>query len=270
MAKNLKNGCVKLDDTEMYYVSFGTGSKNLIVLPGLSDGLSTVKGMAFLLYPPYRKFLKNYTVYIFSRKNRMPEGYSIWDMAQDQVLALKVLGIVKTNVLGVSQGGMISQCIAITHPEVVEKLILGVTAPYANEVAKSAVSSWIEMAERGDHVSLMVDTAEKMYTEKYLSKNRIFFPIMARFTKPKSYERFLRNANAILRFDARPELNKITCPTLILSGDDDNTVGNDAPYELKNGIINSELFIYKGIGHSAFEEGKDFYDKVYDFCERNF
>ncbi len=268
MFKKLKNGTVNLGDTEMYYVSFGSGAKNLIVLPGLSDGLSTVKGMALLLYPPYKKFLKNYTVYMFSRKNKMPEGYSIRNMAEDQVRALKVLGIEKTSVLGVSQGGMLSQYIAITHPEVVEKLVLGVTAPYANEIVKSAVSSWIKMAENGDHISLMVDTAEKMYTEKYLSKNRKFFPIMARFTKPKSYERFLRNANAILNFDARPELSKITCPTLILSGDDDNTVGNDAPYELKNGILNSELFIYKGIGHSAFEEGKDFYDRVYEFCER--
>ena len=79
----------------------------------------------------------------------------------------------------------------------------------------------------------------------------------------------MRNANAIMSFDARAELNKITCPTLILSGDDDNTVGNEAPYELQKGITKSELFIYKGLGHSAFEEGKDFYERVYNFCERD-
>ena len=59
----------------------------------------------------------------------------------------------------------------------VEKLILTVTAPNANDVVKNAVSSWIEMAEKGDHVSLMVDTAEKMYSEKYLEKNRKIFRI---------------------------------------------------------------------------------------------
>ena len=42
MNGNLKNGCVALDDTEMYYVSFGSVEKNLVVLPGLSDGLATV------------------------------------------------------------------------------------------------------------------------------------------------------------------------------------------------------------------------------------
>ena len=268
MSKNCRNGCVKVGDTEMYFAAFGSGEKKLIVLPGLSDGLATVKGKALLLVGPYKKFWKNYTVYMFSRKNKMPEDYTIRQMAEDQVKAIKALGIEKTSVLGVSQGGMISQYIAIDYPEVVEKLILGVTAPYANDTVKAAVGGWIEMAKKKDHVSLMVDTAEKMYSDAYLKKNRKYFPLMALFTKPKDFERFLINANVILSFDARAELNKITCPTLILSGDDDNTVGNDAPYELHKGIKKSELFIYNGLGHSAFMEGKDFYERVYNFCER--
>ena len=100
----MKNGCIAVCDTDMYYVSFGKGKKNLVVLPGLSDGLATVKGKAFPLATPYRKFFKDYTVYIFSRKNVMPEGYTIREMANDQAAAMKALGIVRASVLGVSQG----------------------------------------------------------------------------------------------------------------------------------------------------------------------
>ena len=266
MGKNIKNGCVAIGDTEMYYASFGTGSKNMIVLPGLSDGLATVKGKAFILSAPYKKFMKDYTIYMFSRKNKMPEGYSIKDMADDQVEVLKKLGITKTSVLGVSQGGMISQCIAIYHPEVVEKLVLAVTAPNANEVGEDAVSGWIKMVEEDDYTKLMVDTAEKMYSEKYLSKNRKMFPIIAKFTKPKSYDRFLKNAKAILDFDARNELSQITAPTLIIAGSDDKTVGNVAAPELHQGIAGSKLYIYEGLGHGAFEEAKDFYERAFSFC----
>ena len=46
MLLNAKNGCLKLDDTDMYYISFGKGEKTLIMIPGLGDGLTTVKGMA--------------------------------------------------------------------------------------------------------------------------------------------------------------------------------------------------------------------------------
>ena len=263
----MKNGCIAIKDTDMFYVSFGRGDRNLVVLPGLSDGLTTVRGKALLLMPPYRRFLKDFTVYMFSRKNKMPEGYTIRQMAEDQAAAMKALGIGKASVLGVSQGGMIAQYLAIDHPEIVEKLVLAVTAPYANAVAKAAVSAWIEMAEKKDHMSLMIDTAEKMYSNAYLEKNRNAFPVMAGFTKPASYDRFLRNAHAILLFDARDELSKIICPTLIIAGDSDNTVGNEAPYEFEKLIPDSKFFVYKGLGHGLFDEAKDFYDRVFEFCE---
>ena len=263
----IKNGCVTVGDTEMYYAAFGRGNKNLVVLPGLSDGLATVKGKAFILSLPYRKFFPGYTVYMFSRKNKMPDGYTIRDMARDQVLAMKNLGMEQAYVLGVSQGGMIAQYIAIDHPEMVTKLILAVTAPNANDVVKEAVTGWIDMVNRDDHTALMVDTAEKMYSEGYLRKNRRFFPLIARFTKPSGYDRFMKNSSAILGCDARDELSKICCPTLIIAGDDDKTVGNEAPHELNSSIAGSELFIYKGLGHGVFEEAKDFYDRVLAFCE---
>ena len=244
------------------------GEKTLVVLPGLSDGLATVKGKALLLSYPYKKYFRDYTVYMFSRKNEMPEGYSIRDMADDQVRAMKVLEIDRAYILGVSQGGMIAQHMAIDHPEMVKKLILAVTAPNANAVVLDAVTGWISMAMRGDHTALMVDTAEKMYSEKYLRKNQKLFPLLARFTKPRTYDRFLKNAHAILGFDCRSELSEIRCPTLIIAGGDDHTVGNEAASELNRAIIGSELYVYDCLGHGAFEEAKDFYDRVWEFCER--
>ena len=263
-----KNGSVVIDDTEMYYVSFGTGEKKLVVLPGLSDGLATVKGKALILSPPYRKFFRQFTVYLFSRKNEMPEGYSIRDMAADQIRAMKTLKIDQASVLGVSQGGMIAQYMAIDHPEMVTRLILAVTAPDANPVVKDAVSGWIDLVKRGDHTALMVDTAEKTYSEKYLQKNRKYFPLLAGFTKPRTYDRFLRNADAILSFDCRSELSGIHCPTLIIAGSEDHTVGTDAAAQLNGAIAGSELYVYEGLGHGLYEEAKDFYDRVREFCER--
>lgn len=264
----MKNGQVTVGNTDMSYVSFGRGGRKLVVLPGLSDGLATVKGKALILSPPYRRFFRDYTVYMFSRKNDMPKGYSIEAMADDQALAMERLGIERACVLGVSQGGMIAQRLAIRHPERVARLILAVTAPSANGTVLAAVSGWIDMALRGDHVALMVDTAEKMYSDAYLRRNRKLFPLLARFTKPKRYDRFLKNARAILRFDARADLPRIACPTLILAGSEDRTVGTDAAQALHRGIAGSELHVYDGLGHGAFEEAKDFYDRVLAFCDR--
>lgn len=263
----MKNGHVKIGDTQMAYAAFGRGERKLVVLPGLSDGLATVKGKAPVLSLPYRRFFRDYTVFMFSRKDDMPEGYAIEDMADDQALALERLGIDRACVLGVSQGGMIAQCLAIRHPERVERLILAVTAPNANGTVQGAVSGWIDMALRGDHAALMTDTAERMYSDAYLRRNRRMLSLVARFTKPRSYDRFLKNARAILRFDARDRLGGIACPTLILAGGEDDTVGREAAAELRRGIAGSRLYVYDGLGHGAFEEAKDFYDRVLAFCD---
>ena len=93
----------------MDYISFGNGKENLVMLPGLGDGLSTVKGMALPFAFMYRIYAKEYKVYVFSRKNCLPEGYTTRDMARDQARAMESLGIQKASVLGNSNGGMIAQ-----------------------------------------------------------------------------------------------------------------------------------------------------------------
>jgi pimeloyl-ACP methyl ester carboxylesterase len=126
MFYNAKNGKVKIGNTDMDYISFGKGEKNLIMIPGLGDGLKTVHGSAVTMAVMYRHYAKMYKVYVFSRKNLMEERYTTREMAKDQVSAMEKLGITKADVLGVSQGGMIAQFIAIDYPEFVEKLVLAV------------------------------------------------------------------------------------------------------------------------------------------------
>ncbi len=83
--------------------------------------------------------------------------------------------------------------------------------------------------------------------------------------KPKNYDRFLVNARAILGFNACEDLYRITCPTLIIGGNDDKTVGIEASYEMKERIAGSALYVYPGLGHAAYEEARDFNQRVFHF-----
>ena len=251
----------------MDYVSFGFGPKTLVLLPGLSDGLATVKGKALLLAKPYRLFFREYTVYMFSRKNELPEAYTIEEMADDQAEALKNLGIRKASVMGVSEGGMIAQALAIRRGELVEKLVLAVTAPRLNACISSCVPHWMELARKGDHKELMIDTAEKSYSPEKLKSYRKMYPVIGFVGKPKDYGRFLTNAEAILKFDVYKELKHISCPTFILGGAEDRIVGVRASYELQEQIPGSGIRIYPGLGHAAYEEAPDFNDRVFRFLE---
>ncbi|MBR0040936.1 MAG: alpha/beta hydrolase [Oscillospiraceae bacterium] len=267
MLWNAKDGSIRFGGAEMDYVRFGSGKKNLILLPGLSDGLATVKGKALLLAAPYKLFFEKYTVWMFSRRQDLPRGFSIRGMAADQAAALKALGVEKTAVLGVSQGGMVAQYLAADFPELVEKLVLAVSAPCVNDTSRARLTDWIAFAEKGDHKALMIDTAEMSYSEGYLKKYRKTYPLLGSVGRPKSYERFLANAEAILAFDAREELGKIACPTLVIGAAEDKIVGPAAAGELHALIPQSELFVYPGLGHAAYEEAKDFNERVFRFLE---
>ena len=268
MLWNAKNGCVPVGGADMYYVSFGHGKTPLLLLPGLSDGLATVKGKALALAAPYRLFFEQHTVYMFSRRNELPDGFTIRDMAADQAAAMQALGLRDAGVVGVSQGGMIAQYLAIDRPELVRKLVIAVSAPRCGDMAREFLEGQIRFAERGDHKSLMIDAAEKSYSERYLKKYRRLYPLLGQLGRPKDYRRFLANARAILAFDAADELAKIACPTLILGGEDDRIVGAGGSRELHERIAGSELHMYPGLGHAAYEEAADFNERILRFMEK--
>ena len=268
MSRTCYNGVVSLGNAQMCYARFGTGPRTAVILPGLSDGLTTVRGKARLLAQPYRAFFHDFTIYMFSRKDPLPGDCSIREMAADQAEALRLLGLGRVCILGVSEGGMIAQYLAGDYPDLAERLVLAVTAPYANEQVQRFVNSRIEEAHRGDHKAIMIGSAESAYSEKKLKSYRKLYPLLGLIGKPKDYGRFLSNANAILCFDARDVLKQIRCPTLILGGGEDKTVGPGGSKELHAAIAGSELHMYPGLGHAAFEEAPDFNMRVFGFFRR--
>jgi pimeloyl-ACP methyl ester carboxylesterase len=252
----------------MDYVAFGVGERTVVVLPGLSDGLATVRGKALALMPPYVPYIKTHRIYMFSRRNDLPVGATIDDMARDQLCALDELNIENFSVLGVSEGGMIASALALLAPERVDKLVLAVSAAGTNGIIRENIVRWLKLAERGDHAALMRDTAEKSYSEGYLKALRKTYPILGLIGRPKSYDRFRANCEAILGFDKRDEIGIISCPTLIIGGGKDKIVGAEAAQELHKLISSSEIFVYPDLGHGLYEESGDFYRRVFEFVDK--
>lgn len=67
MFYNAKNGNINIGNTDMDYISFGKGDKVLVMIPGLGDGLKTVKSTAIAIAMKYKCFAHEYKVYVFSR-----------------------------------------------------------------------------------------------------------------------------------------------------------------------------------------------------------
>jgi pimeloyl-ACP methyl ester carboxylesterase len=63
-------------------------------------------------------------------------------------------------------------------------------------------------------------------------------------------EAFVRQQTAVMsRPDSRPSLAWIKCPTLVLTGDEDNSVPNSLSVEMANGIPGARLVVLPNCGH---------------------
>jgi pimeloyl-ACP methyl ester carboxylesterase len=61
---------------------------------------------------------------------------------------------------------------------------------------------------------------------------------------------FVRQQTAVIgRVDSRPSLAWIKCPTLVLTGDTDNTIPNALSKEMADGIHGAKLVILENCGH---------------------
>ena len=214
----------------MDYVTFGKGKKPLLIVPGLGDGLQTVKGMAQMLALTYREFAKVYKVYVFSRINELPENYTTRNMAADVAEAMEALNLDAAYVIGISQGGMIAQWLAANFPEKVEKLVLAVTTAKLNNLGRERISCWLNLSQSGTYKDLMIDIARHSYTTKSFGKFKYLYRIMGIFGHIKDKQRI--------------DIQSVSC--------------------LKH---DSQLTILPECGHALYEQNEDFQKRVLVFLE---
>lgn len=260
-----KNGFLTHNGARTDYIRFGHGTKSLILLPGMSAGLRTVKGAAQPMSYIYRAFAKEYTVYAISCRSTFPHKYSTFDMANDLARAMDSLRISKADVVGISLGGMICQHLAAHHPERVGKLVLASTAAKTTPTLLECLTEWTDHALRADHAGLMDSNLRRIYTEEYYRKKKSMINFVGKFSHPSDYTRFFIQAEACGTHDATDILSKISAPTLVIGGEKDIAVGGSAAKDLAELIPNATLHMYPQFGHGLYDEAKDFQQVVLSF-----
>ena len=267
MIFNAQNGSLELKGGRMDYIRFGTGQRILLMLPGLGDSLRSVKGTALPMALMYRLFAREFTVYAFSRRQDLPQGYTTRDMARDQAEAMEMLGIGRADIFGVSMGGMIAQWLAIDHPERVGKLILTVTCPCPNPILRESIGEWIALAQAGHHAAFLESNLRRIYSDGYYRQNKWLLPLLGRLTRPESYDRFFIQAQACLTHNALDHLGRIDAPTFVIGGEKDIALGGEPSRQIAAAISGARLRMYPQWGHGLYEEAKDFNQTLLEFLQ---
>ena len=266
MLYNVKEDKLYIGDAELDYITFGTGAKPLVMIQGLNT--RGIKGAGLPLAYTYRLFAKDYTVYLFDRRPDVWDSITVRDMAKDIASAMDTLHISNADVLGVSQGGMIGQYLAIGRPDLVHTMVLAATLCRNNETVFSVIDNWIALTQEHNMKALVHDMTVKLYSENYIRRYKPFLPLLTLLQKPKDPVRFITLAKSCLTCDTYELLSQIQCPVLVIGGAQDKIVGSASAKELAD-KLGCELILYQHFGHAVYEEAKDFNQKVYDFFKQH-
>ena len=261
-----EQGTVKINGYEMDYCSFGSGDKTFVIIPGLS--IQSVMGAKDAIEEAYSLMKDDFTTYVFDRRKSVPESYSIADMADDTAAVMKELGLTDAYVFGASQGGMIGMTMAIRHPELVRKLVLGSTSSHVWPTQRAVVDRWIELAKMKDREGLYHDYAKEIYPPEAYEQCKDSLNGVAASVTDEELEKFVILASSIRGFNVTDELKKIKCPVLALGVYEDSVLDSDATMEIAENLDYREdfaLYMYKGFGHAAFDTAPDYKKRMLDF-----
>lgn len=234
---------IKIGDTEFYYELHGSGTP-LVLVAGYNcdhrNWLPITAGLA-----------EHFQVLIFDNratgqtKDNGTSELSAELMADDTMALAEALGLKMPSIIGHSMGGTIAQCIAVRHPNKINKIgILHSTAKWRKAMLHG-LNTILTMRKENTSFDLQFKaTLSWVFGEKFLqNKDQVagLRNIILDDPYPQSIVDQERQFVVLEKFDARPFLAKITAPTLIVAGVEDLL---SLPYEseeLARNIAGSKL-----------------------------
>lgn len=267
----VSGGALDGSDVIMEYATFGSGSKPMVIIPGLS--LRSTLVSASSVETSYKIFKDEYTVYLFDRRKNMPAVYPVSEMAHDLSVVLKAIGIEHAAVLGMSQGGMIAQHVAINNPELVGQMVLASTSSRAEPLQKEVIGNWAILAQEGKAEELVNSFIDNAFTPSFLQRYRRALLMMYKNLTDEELRRFAITAEACAGMDVYDHLGKIKCHTFVIGAGLDHVVTYEASVKiaekLKSENVPCQFFTYEENGHAVFDEAKDYKERMQEFLRNN-
>ena len=249
----------------MNVIKFGNGPRNLAVIAGVS--LSGLEGMGAAIEDALQIFATDFTVYVFDRLNVLPTGYTISDMADDVYKCLQILGIEHTCVYGTSQGGMIGQVLAISHPELVEKLVICSSISRMTPDLSHVMDLWSDAAKNYDIERLNMLFIEYVYSQHFIDSIQDSIPELIKNGTRDDCDHFAILIEAIRSFDIYNSLDRIKCPTFVLGDENDKVFGSKPSRETAN-KLGCDIYIYDQFSHAVYDEAPDIKQRILDFLTK--
>ena len=259
----------------MAYARWGSGPKTLLLIPG-GPGNTVPSGMRLsMLLGATRSLVEDgYTVWAVARKQDMPKGHTMADMAEDYAgLIADEFGGKVDLVVGVSYGGVIGFHLAARHPDRFGHIAIVGAAYDANEQGKTLDYDFAKLlseGRNGEAGALMLRFMAPSLRVPGVARvlGAVLVRLMYGETHPYFASDMMVEAEAEMAFDAREVLPDIPVPVLLVCGDADMYIPKEVYEETARLIPDCTLRMYEGIGHVGAVRDKRFPQDVLDFVRQ--
>ena len=236
---------------------------------GAGPPLLLIHGLGYARWgwePVVEQLARSFDVILFDNRgvgesDAPPGPYTTLQLAGDAVQVLDEAGVARTHVVGTSLGGMVTQELALAHPERVDRLVLSGTTPggpHAFPMPQRTVDLMLARATLREYVenALEPDVRPELVDRIVEHRERT----------AQRFEPWAAQAAAGAGFDAYDRLGEIAAPTLVQHGDGDVVVDPRNAELLAARIPDVRVSIYPGCGHlHMWQEPERFVRELEEF-----
>lgn len=232
----------------------------LVLIHGFTNhGLGWAPQLAGLTGNGFRVLLPDLPGH--GRSTALTQPVSVVDLARSVVALLDHLAIDRTDVCGLSLGGMVAQEMALIAPERVDRLVLACTTARASDAATiSAVDRWIAVLEGPDGPRRRLNDSWSFLTNEAYRQTPAARAVYSGWHDTLctvSGIGLAHVARALSAFDALARLGDIKAPTLVIAGERDGLFPPTRAQELAFAIPAAQLALIEGAGHLANLDSTD-------------
>ena len=198
-------------------------------------------------------------------------------IAEQVYQLIKAIGLPKVNLHGTSFGAMIGLTLAANHPEVIDRLILSCFLCRYDNAARMMRATWKRTAKDSGMAAVADLTSVAGFARGFYDRPGAQDQLQAMrdaFVK-NTPEAFIAGTETIERSDLSDVVRKVTAPTLLLAGEEDNMTpfkpGSSGVgfAQIEHIIPDSKLIVIPDCGHYlVIEQPEVASQHIVDFLSR--
>jgi 3-oxoadipate enol-lactonase len=205
---------------------------------------------------------------------RRDEPYTLADEVGDVLAVMDAAGLERATAYGRSRGGMLAQEFALAHPDRVERLILsGTRHGGPGSVGSTArVNAAMNFTPEMTREQIFAGQNEAMASPGWRERDPEAFQYCLSVDLEAPPRRFavVRQQEAFAGWSSYERLREISCPTLVLCGEDDGMVPPENSRQIAARIPDAELRLIPQCGHlPMLEQPEAVRDAVFGFLLRD-